>query len=67
MTFAQAKKLHSGDEMEAKNNGEIVIVLDVEILPYGNGTNERKGTPIVRIEGLGDNSGYGHWDHDEVS
>lgn len=50
MTFAQAKKLHSGDEIQAKNNGEIVIVLDVEILPYGNGTNERKGTPIAEAQ-----------------
>ena len=67
MTFSQAKKLHSEDEVIVKHSGEIVRVLDVEILPYGNGTNERQGTPIVRIEGLGDNSGYGHWDHDEVS
>lgn len=66
MNVREARKLHNGDEVVLKTTGETIKVLSVNHRPYGYGTNERKGTPIVEIEGVGDMSGHAVWLHDEV-
>ena len=65
MNFRDARKLHNGDEVISKETGESINVLSAEIWPYGGG---RKGElmPTVRIEGVGNKSGYGYWSHGEV-
>lgn len=59
MKYADAKKLHNGDEVIAKDTGESIRVLKV-FLP--------KNTPkqLIIIEGQGDKEGHGEWIHTEV-
>ncbi len=59
MKYADATKLHSGDEVIAKDTGESIKVLSVcipETLPKR----------LVIIEGLGEKEGHGEWLHTEV-
>lgn len=59
MNYADAIKLHEGDEVIAKDTGESIRVIKV-FLP--------KTTPkrLVVIEGMGDKEGHGEWLHSEV-
>ena len=66
MTFRNVRKLHNGDEVIAKGNGESIRVLSVVLKPFGRGTAAYKGTALIEIEGIGNKSGYGRWDHDGV-
>ena len=58
MKYTQAKKLHNGDEVIAKDTGESIKVLSV--------CTPATPKPVVFIEGLGSISGHGGWFHTEV-
>ena len=63
--WEEFESFHCGKNMDLIKqyvNGEIDSVTAIYIAMHRESI-----TPNVRIEGLGDNSGYGHWDHDEVS
>jgi len=62
MTFAQARKLHNGDEVISKETGESINVLDISV----SDPTPRGVRPSVTIEGVGTKSGYGHWIHVDV-
>ena len=55
MRAREAIKLHKGDEVKNKNNGEIISVICAF---------EEPG--VVMIEGTGTLSGYNHWPHTAV-
>lgn len=59
MKYADACKLHNGDEVIAKDTGESIRVLKV-LLP--------QTTPfrLIVIEGVGEKEGHGEWLHSEV-
>lgn len=59
MTFKQAKRLHNEDEVIAKDTGESIRVLSIEVKSVGK-------HPVVLIEGYGNQSGYQHWLNREV-
>ena len=66
MTYQQASRLHNGDEVISKTTGESIRVLSIE------GVNCQKlalppGKGMIQIEGVGTQSGYFHWLHDEVT
>jgi hypothetical protein len=59
MTFQQAKKLHNGDEVIAKDTGESICVLSTVVRKrQGVGTR-----PSVEIKGNGSEQGYKEWLH----
>ena len=63
--WEEFESFHCGKNMDLIKqyaNGEIDSVTAIYIAMHRESI-----APNVRIEGLGDNSGYGHWDHDEVS
>ena len=66
MTFNQAKKLHNGDEVIAKKTGESVKVLSTNVLLRTPNADKSLPPAILCIEGVGTQSGWGHWDHHEV-
>ncbi len=64
MIFAQAKKLHNGDEVISKETGESIRVLSIKVFePRPKPLGVR---PSVCIEGVGPKTGYHEWVHDEV-
>ena len=60
MKLAIAKKLHNGDEVIDKKTGESVNVLSTYLLPFC------PIVPIIVIEGIGVQKGYGEWMHTDV-
>jgi hypothetical protein len=63
MTFVKAKKLHNGDEVAAKDNGEVIKVHQVKVLKAR--TDGLR--PMVEIKGTGSYSGWNSWIHVEVA
>ena len=59
MKFADARKLHNGDEVIAKDTGESIRVLSICV-------PDTLHKPTVIFEGLGDKEGHGEWIHTEV-
>jgi hypothetical protein len=70
MKYAQAKKLHNGDEVIAKDNRESIKVLSictpVITSEWVSRLHPNTPKPVVFIEGLGSISGHGGWFHTEV-
>jgi len=62
MQLRQAVKLHNGDEVIDKATGESIRVLSktIELDLMGEGKDG------VIIEGVGDQQGYGEWNHRSV-
>jgi hypothetical protein len=59
MKYADACKLHSGDEVMDKQTKEIIRVVSVCI-------PKTYHKPTVIIEGVGEKEGHGEWLHMEV-
>ncbi len=67
MKFVQAKRLHNGDYVLSKRTGENIRVLTIETRnEHDGGRKNLCPPPCVRIEGVGEQSGYAWWSHDEV-
>ena len=64
MKLRDARKLHSGDEVVAKENKESIRVLKAE--PYLSPKQGLGKGVYIKITGVGTKTGYGTWGHTEV-
>jgi hypothetical protein len=65
MKMQDARKLHNGDEVVAKENKESIRVLKAEA--YLSPKRPARGKGIfIKITGVGTQTGYGTWGHTEV-